>query len=336
MKRFLGVAFSLVCLLELVLALPVCAQEFTSSQYYSNLPIANAAFTGVDDYLDVKASVYQGWNSFDIRNNNFYVSAFSSLNNAKRLAVNNNTLRTSVSGEENTIKLPSRKHGMGGMLSGRNVGPYRSLTIGYSYAYHLPLSKKINFSFGSKVAYISQRIDFVDSDVRDRFDDYYLKLKGSGVGNQSSLSVDFGAVAYAKNFYMALSSVNLIKGKISNDNPLKLNEATAYQLHTSIYAPLNEYLVLNSGVRLTLKDGYELGWAFNSRFRYKELIYLGAGFGNNSQLSVLLGLSVKNDFTFHYSYDQYLSSLSDFNVNTHELVIGINLFNKVFAQPKYW
>jgi type IX secretion system PorP/SprF family membrane protein len=337
MKRFLGLRFLVVCLLIVVSASPAHAQEFTSSQYYSNLPRANAGFTGIDDYMDVKTSVYQGWNSFDIGNKNFYVSAFSSINSSKRVAVKNNTLRISTSNDQTyPDKSIYRKHGMGGTISARNVGPYRSLTLGYNYAYHLPLSKKISFSLGSNIAYFNQRIDFLDSDVRDRFDDFYLRLKASGIGNQSSYLMDFGAVAYAKNFYVAVSSVNLIKGKLSSDNQLKFSEAASYQLHTAFNAPLGENIALSTGLRLILKDGYDMSWSANSRFRYKELLYIGGGYDNNSQLSLFLGISVNNGFNLHYAYDQHLSALSDFDVNAHEIVLGINLFNKVLAQPKFW
>lgn len=67
-----------------------------------------------------------------------------------------------------------------------------------------------------------------------------------------------------------------------------------------------------------MQEGYDLGWAGNVRARYKEVLYVGGSFNQNSQLSMLFGLSINTSINLHYSYDQYLSSLSDFNVSAHE------------------
>jgi type IX secretion system PorP/SprF family membrane protein len=338
MSRFFGLQFPLVIFLLTAVALQGLAQELTSSQYYSNLPNINPAFTGIDEFLDLKMGFYQGWNSFDIKNNNFYVSAYSSLNSSQRNSVRNNALRISTSGEElmRQDKRILRKHGMGGILSGRNVGPYRSLTLGYNYAYHIPLSNKINFSFGTKLAYFSQRIDFSGFTVRNTRDPFFEQLISTGNAGQSSFLMDFGLVTYSENFYLALSSTNLINGKFVSDNSLKLKEVAAYHLYAAGNVRFSQATALNTGLRLTLKDGNDLGWSINTRLRYKELLYVGGGLSNNSQLSLLFGITINTSLNIHYSYDQYLSSLSDFNVNAHEFVLGINVFNRTLVQPKFW
>jgi type IX secretion system PorP/SprF family membrane protein len=338
MKRLFKFIFLLS--LFLVIELPNYAQEFSSTPYYSNLPNTSPGFTGIDDYLDVKLSVNQGWNSFNITNNNFYVSAFSALNGSQRALIKNNTLRISTStyGEIQPDKQLRRKHGMGGSLAGRNVGPYRSLTIGYNYAYHIPLSNRFNFSLGTKLAYFNQRIDFSNGfTIRDEVNDtFFRQLMSSGNANQSSFLMDFGAVLYSDRFYIALSSNNLIKGKLDGDNSLNYTETQAYQLHSAGNFRIGQTVSLNTGLRLTLKQGYDIGWAINARLRYKELLYVGSGFANNSQLSLLFGVAFNPNFNLHYAYDQYLSSLSNFNINAHEIVLGIGLFNKTNAQPKFW
>ncbi|MFM9840234.1 MAG: PorP/SprF family type IX secretion system membrane protein [Cyclobacteriaceae bacterium] len=337
MMPFLRFNF-LVSFLFVAGTLPNYAQEFNSTQYYSNLPNTNPGFTGIDDYLDVKFSVNQGWNSFNITNNNIYISAFSSLNSSARTSVKNNALRISTSAYGDILPTNQlrRKHGMGGTLAGRNIGPYRSVTLGYNYAYHIPLSSKFNFSLGSRLAYFNQRIDFSGFTVRETGDNLFDQLTRAGNANQSSFLMDFGAVLYSEKFYAALSSVNQIKGKISGDNLLDYSELVTYQFNTARNFRIAQTVQLNTGLRLTLKQGLDMGWAVNARFRYKELLYIGSGFNNNSQLSLLFGLAFNPNFGLHYTYDQYLSSLSSFNVNAHEIVLGIGLFNKAHSQPKFW
>lgn len=319
--------------------MPTSAQEFISSQYYSNLPTVNPGFTGIDDHLDLKVSANQGWNSFNITNNNVYVSVFGSLNSSRRALVNNNSLRVSSSASQKSQseKQLRRKHGMGGSLAGRNVGPYRSMTFNYNYAYHIPLSSKFTFSLGTNLSYLNQRIDFSGFTLRNEpDDDFYNQLKKSGNGSQNSFLMDFGAVLYSNGFYFSLSSANLIKSKLSSDQSLNYKEQETYQLATAGNIRIGQAVMLNTGARVRYRSGADLMWSVNTRLRYKELLYIGSGYGSGSQLSLLFGVTFTTRFNLHYSYDQYLSTLNNFNVNAHEIVLGIGLLNRGNSVPKFW
>jgi type IX secretion system PorP/SprF family membrane protein len=337
MRRYVQLSFSLFLLVSA--ALPTAAQEYVSSQYYSNLPIMNPGFTGIDDHLDLKVSANQGWNSFNINNNNIYVSVFGSLNSSRRALVNNNALRVSSSASQKSEseKQLRRKHGMGGSLAGRNVGPYRSLTVSYNYAYHIPLSSKFTFSLGTNLSYLNQRIDFSGFTLRNEPDDlFYNQLKKSGNGNQNSFLMDFGAVLYSNGFYFSVSSTNLIKSKLSSDQLLNYKDQETYQLSTAGNIRIGPTVMLNTGARVRYRSGSDLMWAVNTRLRYKELLYVGSGYGSGSQLSLLVGVTFTTRFNLHYSYDQYLSTLNAFNVNAHEIVLGIGISNKGNSLPKFW
>jgi len=321
------------------LSVEVSAQDFTSSQYYSNLAASNSGFTGIDDFVDLKLSVYQGWNSFNIRNNNFYASLFTSLNNSKQTTSKNNALRLSSSSYSQIASQKGlrRKHGMGGIISSRNVGPYRSFGIHYQYAFHLPLSSQFNLSFGTRLGYLNQRIDFTGFTVRDPdSDQFYNRLINANNGNQSSYTADFGLLLYSKGFYFGLSSSNLVKDKLTNDGILNFADVRRFQLYTSGNFRIGQTINLNSGITVSLQEGYDLAWAGNLRARYKELLYIGGAYNHNSQLSLLVGLSLSSKLNLHYSYDQYLSSLSNFNVNAQEIVLGLSISNRSKSQPKFW
>jgi type IX secretion system PorP/SprF family membrane protein len=315
------------------------AQDIVSSQYYSNLATYNPAFTGIDDFVDLKLSVYQGWNSFNTRNNNFYISAFGSINNPQQASIKNNALRISSSAYQQieAERDLRRKHGMGGIISARNIGPYRSASINYQYAYHLPISSGYNFSMGARVSYLSQRIDFSGFEVRRPDEDiFYQQLMQSSNSSQSSYLVDFGLLLYSDVFYFGVSSSNIVKGRLSSDALINFNDAQQIQMNTAGNFRIASNVLLNTGLQLNWQQGYPLGWAANVRARYKELLYVGSGYNHNSKLSLLLGISISSKLNLHYSYDQYLSSLSGFNVNAHEIVLGLSIFNTSYSQPKFW
>jgi hypothetical protein len=96
-------------------------------------------------------------------------------------------------------------------------------------------------------------------------------------------------------------------------------------------------IVLIPGFRAVYSEAFDFGWNLNARARYKDLVYLGAGYSSQgSKLSLLAGLSLNKGFSVNYSYDRFLSELSNFNVSVHEVMIGITLFNKYGAATRYW
>jgi len=316
------------------------AQEVDYTQYYLNLAGVNPGFTGMEDYVDLKMGYRQGGNEFGVKNNNVFVSIYGALGASSQLALKRNALR--ISNLEAFEQLQSnrrlrRRQGIGGMVTSRTVGPYTSVSLNANYAYHLPISNRLNVSLGTRVAYGSQRIDFNGYTVRDQVNDlFYQQLMQSNPGNQNSLSIDFGTVIYSDRSYLALSSTNLGIKSLSGDHPLSISNKRQFSLQTGTITQLGGPLSLNSGIKLTQAQGYDLIWAVNSRLRYKELIYLGAGYNSGSKISLLFGFSVNSKFTVNYSYDHYLSGLGSLNVNVHELVLGVGLFNTYESKSRLW
>jgi len=315
------------------------AQENIFTQYYLNMPGVNAGFTGLEDYLDLKVGVREGWNNFGVKDNNVYLSAYGALGSLNRSGRRSNSLRVSDPGKferNKTEKEFRRKHAIGGMIYNRTVGPYQSFTINANYAYHLPISRKMNLSLGAKAGYGSQRIDFSGLTVRDDINDlFYQQLILSQQGNQQSLLVDFGTAIYSNHFFIGLSTQNMVVSKLSGDQILDGNYQKRYMLHSAGTFSLSSNLTMASGFNLMFTQNYDLAWAVNARVRYKDLIYFGTAYDSNSKISGLLGMTTEN-FDLNYSYDRYLSDLNSFSVSVHEVVVGFPLFNKVGLGPRFW
>jgi len=316
------------------------AQEIDYTQYYLNLAGVNAGFTGIEDYLDLKMAYRIGGNDFGVKNSNVFVSAYGALGASRQASLKRNSLRISnleAFEEQKSNRRLRRRQGIGGMATSRTVGPYTSVSLNANYAYHLPISEKLNVSLGTRLAYGSQRVDFNGYTVRDPVNDiFYQQLMQSNPGNQNSASIDFGTVVYSDRSYLAFSSTNLGIKSLSGDHQLSLNNKRQFSIQTGTNVNVGSSLSLNSGIKLTEADGYDLMWAVNSRLRYKELIYVGAGYTSRSKMSLLFGLAVNGKFTVNYAYDHYFSGLSSLNVNVHELVLGVALFNPNESKSRLW
>ncbi len=317
------------------------AQEVAHTQYYLNMAALNPGFTGAEDYLDVKLAFRQGWNDFGVKNDNLFVSAYGSLGNSRRLAVKRNSLRISnlpAIQQAQADKKLLRRHGIGGMMTNRNFGPYTSSIVSLNYAYHLPVSSRLTLSFGTKLGYASQRVNVTATTftLRDLNDPLYQSLLDAGTASQNSFLIDFGTVLYSKKFYLGFSSGNLVVTNLSGTGLLNFGTKKQYVMQTGYTFNMGESLQLNSGAKLMETEGYDLNWGVNSRLRFKQLIYVGMAYENISKTSFLLGLSVNRNFSINYSYDKYSSSAGSLSAGVHELVVGIALFNKFESNTRFW
>ncbi|MBX2895921.1 MAG: PorP/SprF family type IX secretion system membrane protein [Cyclobacteriaceae bacterium] len=333
MKRF---CFWMLCM---VLSYQVRSQESDFTQYYLNLPSVNPGFTGINEYMDVRSGVREGWNNFGIKNNNGYFSAYTALGNANRSGRKNNSLRTSNPTVFDAIQSDSkfrRRMGVGGVVIQRTVGPYKAFAVSANFAYHLPVSTRFSLALGTNAGYRNQRIDFSGLEVRDEVnDDFYNQLKTANQGTQNTLNMDFGVLLYSKRFYFGASSSNLVAEKLSGEFLFDMNEGTRYRVQTGAFLPLTDELALSPACMASFAEGYGLKWSATMRMRYKELLIVGAGLEPDSKVSVLLGLTTQT-LSIGYAYDIYTSSLVNFNANTHEIVVGLTLFNKYRLTPRFW
>jgi type IX secretion system PorP/SprF family membrane protein len=322
-----------------VLSHSLYAQENDYTQYYTNMPAVNAGFTGMEDYFDLKVGVREGWNSFGIKNNNLFLSAYGALNSKNRSGRRNNSLRISnpkLLDEIQSEKKFRRRHGIGGMVTSRTVDPYKAIAASLNYAYHLPLSKSLNFSLGANLGFSNQRIDFIGLTVRDDVNDaFYRSLKSAGQGTQNTLMADFGTVLYSKQFFLGLSSSGLVAKKLNGDQLFNLSQGARYRLQTGGSFFINPEFELSPGAIVTYQEGYDVRWAVNARLRYKEFVSLGGSYSSDYKISILVGLT-SNKLSINYAYDIYTSDLSDFNVHSHELILGITLFNRYKLRPRFW
>jgi type IX secretion system PorP/SprF family membrane protein len=326
----------------LAMGLSAAAQDVDYTQYYLNNAAYNPGFTGMEDFVDVKVGFRQGWNTFAIPNNYMFFSLNSGLNSTRRSAIGSNSLRISNAEVLHAIqngKKIRRKHGLGTTLAGRKLGPFSLNTLSAHYAYHLPISRQFTLAFGSRVGIQSQRIRLDGYRVRDEANDQlYKEIMRSGQGNSMAAVVDFGYVLYSRNFNFGISSMNLIRSDMGSQRLVESAEQRVFLAQASFTGiPMGKNLVFSPGARFAYTPNGEPSLNINSRFAYKKLVYVGAGFSNTGKkVSGLFGLRIEEKLTIHYSYDKYISHLNNFNTNVHEIVVGIHMFNKYGVEPKLW
>jgi type IX secretion system PorP/SprF family membrane protein len=318
------------------------AQEIEHTQYYLNLPGVNPAFTGIEEYVDTRVSYRQGWNDFAVKNNYSFVSAYGPLGNIRRAALTNNSLRLSdptAYSDTQVKKKLLRKHGVGGMIANRNFGPYTSTAVSINYAYHLPVSRTVMMSFGTKMGYAAQRLSLNNLTVRDDVNDlFYQQLINSNQGNSGNYFMDFGYALYSSKFYFGVSASNLVSSRVSGSGLLDIRQTTWYRAQASLLsAKLGKDFHFSPGVQVIYGKNYDLIWGVNARLRYKDILYAGGGYTvATPKLSMMFGVRVTPRLSLNYSHDKYLSDLNNFSVSVNELVLGLVLVNKFNLKSITW
>lgn len=327
-------------LLSSFLQYSVYAQQLSYSQYFINLTAENPGFTGYEDYLDFKLGSRLGWSDFSDTNSSVFVSANSTLNKPLKQMARNNMLRISdlsaLDKLKNNIRL-RRKHGLGGIVKSNVLGPYNTTEVIINYAYHLPITKKMTWSLGTKLGVDLERVDFTNFTVRDEVNDaFYQDLVNSNEGRRTSFIADFGSVLYSDNFYLAVSSNNLVSNSLNSDNLLDETRLVRYQLLLNKIFPVSQNVALSLGGRTLYSQGYDANWMIHGRMRYKRFLYFGGAYEHNTKFSFLAGLMSEGKISVHYAYNSYLNDLSSFSVSSHEFIIGVFIFNKYAAGAKLW
>ncbi len=315
------------------------AQNFQYTQYYINPATLNPAFAGVESFLDFKFGYKQRWRNFDDGNNMFYLTAFGAIGSTPPTAYKKNSLRVSnpiAYDQLSRNKNVKRKHGVGGTLSSQSSGPFETVDIGLSYAYHIPVTVKFNLALGTSVNLIRNTLDFTNYTVRNQNDEFYRQLINSQNGDQNLFRIDFGSVLYSDKLYVGISSNALFLEQLSGDEFGDFATSGSYDLITGLIHEVGPMLELFPSTRVGYHELYGLSWDMIVRLRYKKLVYLGLGYYDDVKTSLLFGLTLNGKFSLNYSYDHYISDLNDFNSGSHEFIIGIALFNKYALENRIW
>jgi len=320
MKRFLIV-------LLLLSVRGVKAQlQFQLVQNYAVPYTLNPAFSGVENYLDLKIGTRQNLTRLP----NGPKSNYAGLN------INLDVLRnkSKLYETDEAIFAGHAKKGFSFFLMQDSYGPYSGTSVSSAYAYHLPLSRSLYVSLGAQASYRALRLDPDKLMPRNIDDPLYKSLLG-GSPQQNNFDLNAGISVYGKHFYVGYAYFSLVNQKSNNSAlPVPHNNIQTAQLGFNVdlgqkFQFYNTYLAR--------QQGGDLYWDASAKFRYNKEIWLGGMYRSSGSMAALLGFTFSKFFV-NYAYE--ISTSPGILGNTHEVAIGFVLFdflnNKVYTQKPYF
>lgn len=294
------------------------------SQYFQNMPAFSPALTGANDFLDLRMGYRQQWMGFDGAPRTLYISGYGALDTEED-PYHSHTLRTSDSNEPHTSGI---KHGVGGNLELDEQGPYSQTEFNLNYAVHVPVSERTYLSFGVSPGIYNAKIDFTKAEVKDMTSDQaYQDLLTNG-GSANFFQLSSGLALYSDRYYAAYSMMQLVKSHIGGNENLDNNGSEIrHQVMGGYRFFLSQDVELVPNAFVRMQQSTPLLWDAGARVQYKRNFWLGASYRNDKSIIGMVGLVYNDKFKIGYSYEHKSAGVDGFNSGSHELVLGLQLFN---------
>ncbi len=292
-------------------------------QYIQNLPAYNPSLAGVNDFLDINAGFRQQWVGFQQAPQTNYLSAYGilKLNEEK----------------ERSEFAQSLKHGVGGFVVLQNQGYYRQSEVSFTYAVHVPVFKDTYFSLGISPSFYNNKIDLSDLWVKDEStDETYQSVMANGYSN-TFLHTNFGFSLYSPNYYFSYSLME------ASEMQLRGNEETNNDISKGRHHFMGGYrfkinqdfdIIPNSFVRLD--QARPLFYEIGVRSQYQGNLWAGLSYRNDNTFVSMFGIHFKQKYKIGYAYEYKWGEVSQYNSGSHEIVLGLRLFDKTQSGINMW
>ncbi|WOK08228.1 PorP/SprF family type IX secretion system membrane protein [Imperialibacter roseus] len=321
-------------LLALIALLSLCIGKAYSqggiflSQYYQNLPGFNPGLTGAADFLDIRTGTRQQWVGFEGAPKTYFVSA----NGAIKPKVNpyrKNSLRMSESAE---AQLPSSgasrlKWGLGGYVLKQEQGPFDQMQSVVNVASHIAVAERTYLSLGIATGISNYRVNLSEVVVADQVNDAtYNRFMANGFNNTYA-TLSTGVAIYSDLFYAGISALQLSR-TLLNGNDM-LNKGGNNQIFHMVggYRLYFRKFDVIPNINVRFETNQPMVVDLGARLRYNKLIFAGLSYRNDQSVIALLGIDITDKINFSYSLESRVGNASDVSNGSHEIMLGLKLFN---------
>jgi type IX secretion system PorP/SprF family membrane protein len=319
----------------LLLGAAKAQQQPQYTQYIINNYILNPAITGIENYTDVKLSHRHQWVGIQDAPVTTYLTLHKPLGKKddRTTATSFATPGENPRGRNFMQDYEAAKphHGIGLKVINDRTGPLNRFAGYVSYAYHLGISAQTSIAAGFEAGMrnISLNRSKLDFGTANPVDPAVFNS-----GEINSLKPDFGAGiwVYSVDYFIGVSAQQIIPQKIyfaENTVKQQTGKLVPHLFATAGYRfLLNDDISMTPSVLLKFVQPTPAQLDINTKFQYRDLLWVGAGYRVKDGFNAMAGLNVSNTFNVSYSYDYATSALNTISKGTHEIVLGFLLGNK--------
>ncbi|TXK33797.1 type IX secretion system membrane protein PorP/SprF [Pontibacter qinzhouensis] len=318
-------------------------QRAQFSQYMQNNYLINPAVAGIESYADARFGYRTQWTGVEGAPQTFYASIHTALNKNDRNALPLKILNRNAGGPKTNANRNNRfhvspHHGVGAIAQMDKAGLLRTASLNLSYAYHLPLTNRINLSSGIYSGLLQMNINR-DAAVMQTPDDPFLYAEGVNI---LKLDLGVGLWLYSPDFFVGVSGAQLVKSGndvyASGDGP-RATMQPHYFATGGYRVNVLDNLSFTPSVLLKLAPSTgQTAVDLNIKTIYLQRFWAGLSYRQKDAAAVMAGIHISHLLDVSYSYDFATSDMSKVNANSQEVVLGIKLNNpsKVICPKWIW
>jgi type IX secretion system PorP/SprF family membrane protein len=298
-----------------------------NSQSFQFISLYNPAFSGVENFDDLKLGYRYQWAGFGKYSPKFINLAFNTRLK-QPLDMSYNAMRRSDYSNSRAAQLPRSKriiHGLGGNLFQSSVGIVKSIGGSLSYSLNYPLTNKMRVAVGVSALVENRKMDVSQVDVRDPdpFYDYLLRSSTT----QTDLNLRTGAVLYSERFYLGFSYLPLVNIALQASDLAMEESFYRGSLQAGYAFSVAEGVMLKPSVIGLLQMNNQVALDYNVKAYFQNKLWMGLTYRDIKSGVALFGFNINDTFTASYSFELSLGDFRKFDDGSHELVLAARLRN---------
>ncbi len=302
-------------------------QEYQFANTVNNPYLLNPAAGGMTDVMQFEASTRMQWIGYEGGPKTVLISGNSQIGIKRN---GGNALSEFNVKNEKLFKNPEittakRKHIVGGKIWNDAIGPFSKTSIQASYAYHLPLTKKLNFGVGIGLGYSNFRINDSKVILNQANDNTYDQFQGN-TATQNLGDAQAGLVIYGQKLFFGISGTQVLNNKVELNQILTTNNfnrhffmITKYKIETTSDIAIEPSVV----IKMTEKSPVSID--LGTRLFYKNSSWFGVQFRTTNSLIFQLGTNLVKNLYVSYAFEQSVGKIRTAGSSTHEIQLGYYL-----------
>ncbi|MBC8054698.1 MAG: type IX secretion system membrane protein PorP/SprF [Sphingobacteriaceae bacterium] len=327
----------LILLLQLLYCVAFAQQRPQYTQYVFNNYLINPAISGIEAYIDLKASHRNQWTGLNGTPVTNYISVHAPIGKRFIDEHRNNYASQSHRSYAKSYQAAQSHHGIGMHAVFDKAGLISRSDINISYAFHLGLSDKVNISAGVAAGISQLSLDVAGVTLEDTYD----PAISMSAGEQMKPDLGLGVWLYGPQYFVGLSAQQLLGQTLtfSESDTYSQGKLLPHYFFTAGYKFfLGPDIATVPSVLIKRVSSAPYTCDANLKLTFRDKFWLGGSYRNGDAFSALAGFNVSYLFNLGYSYDFTTSHLSTVSSGTHELILGLllNNRNKFTCPQRYW
>lgn len=231
----------------------------------------------------------------------------------------------------NTTLGSAENMGLGFSVVSETIGPAVETNVNVDYAYHINTSDVNKLAFGIKAGIDLLDVDFTKLQVADPGDPRFQ----NNIDNKLQPQIGAGVFYYSDDYYVGLSSPNVLSTKHFDDSSLAdtqissvASESIHYFLTAGYVFDLGSDLKFKPATLIKAVSGAPLQWDLSGNFLYNEKLTLGLAYRWSAALSAMAGFQASESLFIGVGYDYQTTDIEAYSDGSYEIMLRFDVFKK--------